>query len=86
MRHRQPITPDLVKVRVTEFVSARNLLWGCVRKVFSTPPGEDPPLLSEAEYLRSEIFGSEEPDLLTRREQLKQIRRALREAENQGER
>jgi hypothetical protein len=34
--------------------------------------------------MRRQIFGDAEPDLLTRRQQLEQIRRALRNAEIEG--
>jgi hypothetical protein len=86
MRIRQPATNELIKTRVAEFVRTKNLIEGCVRAVFSTPPGEDPPLLSAEEFLRREIFGHAEPDLLTRRQQLEQIRSALRDAEIEGQR
>jgi hypothetical protein len=81
---RQPITSEQVKARVAEFIRTRNLIQQCVRAVFSTPPGQDPPPLSAEEYLRREIFSDAEPDLLRRRQQLEQIRSALKDAEIEG--
>ena len=83
---RQPITSEQVKARVTEFIRTRNLIQQCVRAVFLTAPGQDPPPLSAEEYLRQKIFGDAEPGLLRQRQQLEQIRRALRDAEIEGER
>jgi len=75
------MTNQQVRERVAEFIQTAKLLQKCVHDVFSTPLGQEPPTLSVKEYLQRQIFGDAEPDLLTRRQQLEQIRSALKVTE-----
>ena len=76
MRQPQPITSDQVKERVAQIMRTERLIKKCWRDAFLGPPRK---ILSTEEFLRKQIYGDEEPDLLTRRQQLEQIRAARKE-------
>jgi hypothetical protein len=73
---RQP--NEQVKQRIEEFLRTKNLIQRCIANALS---GEAQEVPSEEEFLRAQIFGETEPDVVTKQEQLEQIRRALAEAD-----